>query len=72
MDHFASIFLQYQKRGKAEDEGGLSLCMRRIATGDNNPWVEKQRLDRELEPWTGPNGPGKKRVNVGPGHFSVR
>ncbi|KAI0801188.1 hypothetical protein C8Q74DRAFT_473232 [Fomes fomentarius] len=53
MDHFASIFLQYQKRGKAEDE-------------------EKRRLDRELEPWTGPNGPGKKRVNVGPGHFSVR
>ncbi|KAI0735094.1 hypothetical protein C8Q76DRAFT_791673 [Earliella scabrosa] len=57
MDNFASIFLQYQKRGKAETEEGM---------------LQKRLLDEKLEPWTGPSGPGKKRVDVTPGHFSVK
>ncbi|KAI0756918.1 hypothetical protein C8Q80DRAFT_1131135 [Daedaleopsis nitida] len=56
MDHFASIFLLYQKRGKAESED------------------EKRQLDEELEPWTGTNGPGQKRVSniEEAGQFSVK
>ncbi|KAI0724628.1 hypothetical protein C8T65DRAFT_714709 [Cerioporus squamosus] len=54
MDHFASIFLAYQKRGRAEDE------------------EEKRLLNEELEPWTSSGAPGQVRVDIGPGHFSVK
>ena len=34
--------------------------------------TEQRLLDEELEPWTSSSAPGKMRVNVEPGHFSVK
>ncbi|KAI0639477.1 hypothetical protein C8Q77DRAFT_1163987 [Trametes polyzona] len=54
MDHFATIFVAYQKRGKAGDPDEIA------------------KLDKELEPWTGPDAPGKKRADGGPGGYSIK
>ena len=74
MDHFADIFLAYQKRGKATDQDGKSLPGIHAGKGGGVDYLcaEITKLNAQLEPWTGPNGPGKKRADVGLNGFSIK
>ncbi|KAF7310874.1 DUF2235 domain-containing protein [Mycena chlorophos] len=59
MDHFATIFLAYQKLGKTEAKNNM------------NDADEVQKLQSELSYWMSPNAPGKLRT-TSPGGFSVK
>ena len=73
MDHFATIFVAYQKRGKTQDPEGSPHPLRSVETFIlTSILIEIQRLDEELAPWTGGNAPGKMRADAGPGGFSVK
>ncbi|EIN13795.1 hypothetical protein PUNSTDRAFT_41242 [Punctularia strigosozonata HHB-11173 SS5] len=58
MDHFASVFMAFQKRGKEKDpEGNIA---------------EIAKLDKELHPWVQHNSPGKLRADSDEHSFSIK
>ena len=72
MDHFADIFLAYQKRGKANDPEGKIILYCWLLTFLNLLFAEIQKLDAQLKPWTSDDGPGKRRAAIGPEGFSIK
>lgn len=74
MDHFAEIFVNYQKRGKTRDKASmhpnpqlLHACSEFMAL-----WSVIADLDAKLSPWTAPGSPGKKRADSDDHSFSVK
>lgn len=71
MDHFADIFLAYQKRGKAKDKAGpFSLLF--FQRGTPYAHVEIEALDKQLAPWTAHDSPGKARADSDKDTFSIK
>lgn len=71
MEHFAGIFIAYQRMGKTSDPRGrpLTLCphFRRV-----NIVVEIEQLKAKLAPWTHHDSPGKARADFDSDSFSVQ
>lgn len=76
MDHFASIFMNLQKRGKEKDPESrcfLSLLSLSCVSADPRlPWIEIKQLDAALKPWTQDDSHGKKRVNCDENAFIIK
>lgn len=71
MDHFAGVFIAFQKRGKSKDEKGELKCSIRCHINPN-VGVEIAELDKQLAPWTSHDSPGKKRADSDKDTFSVK
>lgn len=76
MNHFAEVFVNFQKRGKSKDPAGekhdvintvpslLILVPPRL--------IEQADLDKKLAPWTSHDSPGKKRADSDKDSFSIK
>lgn len=72
MDHFASIFLIFQKLGKCIDPNGACPFGRLYtALGIDSRDIEIRDLKQQLSPWTRDDSRGKARANAN-GRFSVK
>ena len=73
MDHFADIFLAYQKRGKAKNPEGTCMFSKFLRHHFLNfLFTEIRLLDQKLAPWTGSNGRSKRRAAINSEGFSVK
>lgn len=75
MDHFATLFVAYQKRGKSEDqEGEIKPRVQSPYSAYVNRYVtpEIAKLNEQLAPWTSPQALGLQRANCRSDGFSVK
>ncbi len=75
MDHFATLFVAYQKRGKSEDQDGETNFWEsspRSAYTNKHVTPEIAKLNEQLAPWTGPQALGLQRANCRPDGYSVK
>src|SRR4051812_12510193 len=72
MDHFAGIFLAYQKLGKSKDDAGEGQLSVIFSLSELVLPVEIQQLNAQLAPWTSHDSPGKKRADSDNDTFSVK
>lgn len=73
MDHFADIFMMYQKRGKAKDpQGELASRIPGLCRTNHLRTTEQATLDKQLARWTSHTSPGKVRADSGPHSFSIK
>lgn len=71
MDHFATIFLAYQKRGKAQDPEGTGLCYH-VRMALTRSAIEIRQLDEQLAPWRKADALGKIRANPEGEGFTIK
>jgi hypothetical protein len=76
MDHFAKIFICYQKLGKtgANNEAGKlskSLYPTCLAL-TSSPLTERAKLRKELEPWCKKDAKGKARADCDGDKFTIK
>ena len=71
MDHFADIFVAYQKLGKSDDPAGLFRYLVHMVLGDDTV-PEIRQLQAALTPWTSLTSHGKLRAISNDRTFSIK
>jgi hypothetical protein len=74
MDHFAKIFICYQKMGKANNDGGKfrGETYSRSHGTNHLPSAERAKLREELDPWCKKNAKGKMRADSDGDKFTIK
>ena len=74
MDHFAKIFIGYQKMGKASNDGGkFPLSTLSLSHEPNRvPSIERAKLRETLDPWCKKEAKGKMRADCDGDKFTIK
>jgi hypothetical protein len=71
MDHFASVFMAFQKRGKEKDpDGAVRLPLSFVHSQSME--LEIAKLNKQLAPWVHHDSPGKRRADSDNNTFSIK
>jgi len=71
MVNFAAIFVNFQKRGKTQDQASMLPSLRDPLCNLISITAIK-KLDEMLAVWTSPEAPGRKRVTSDETPFSIK